>query len=135
MEHANSTRSSDPHSPHVAGVKAGVSSSLADQHEACRRRHGRKARPSRSDFAYADVAINDAVNSIDGRFQPSQYGFTRHAAPPGRCSERRGERCVGAFLTAPAVELAPIGKLRWTPSPTDGQNRWINVGHAVAAHG
>jgi hypothetical protein len=91
-------------------------------------------------FAYVDVAMYDAVNSIDGRFQP--FAVSVHA-PPGASKDAAAATAAHdvlvnlfpaqkypaqapTFETALATSLAAIADGQ---SKTDG----INVGKAVAA--
>jgi len=84
-------------------------------------------------FAYADVAMYDAVNSIDGRFQPFAV---RVPAPPGASKDAAAAEAAYEVLVhyLPAQQPTLYANLQNSllaindGSATDG----INVGHAVA---
>ena len=86
-------------------------------------------------FAYADVAMYDAVNSIDGRFQPFAV---RVYAPRGASKDAAASVAAHDVLvhylplqqsTLDTDLQASLDAIADGPAKTDG----INVGHAVAA--
>jgi len=87
-------------------------------------------------FAYADVAMFDAVNSIDRRFQPFavQVYAPRNASKDAAASVAAHDVLVH-YLPLQQTTLdtdlqASLDAIPDEPAKTDG----INVGHAVAAH-
>jgi hypothetical protein len=86
-------------------------------------------------FAYADIAMFDAVNSIDRRFQPFavQVQAPRDASKEAAASVAAHDVLVH-YLPLQQTTLdtdlqASLGTIADGPAKTDG----INVGHAVAA--
>src|SRR6516165_6402770 len=86
-------------------------------------------------FAYADVAMYDAVNSIDGRFQPFavRVNASRDASKDAAASVAAHDVLVH-FLPLQQATLdadlqASLNAIADGPAKTDG----IAVGHAVAA--
>ncbi|HEX8782933.1 MAG TPA: vanadium-dependent haloperoxidase, partial [Steroidobacteraceae bacterium] len=86
-------------------------------------------------FAYADVAMFDAVNSIDGRFQPFavQVSAPRSASKDAAASVAAHD-VLAHYLPSQQMTLdadlqASLDAIADGPAKTDG----INVGHAVAA--
>ena len=86
-------------------------------------------------FAYADVAMYDAVNSIDGRFEP----FAVHVQAPANASEDAAASVAAHDVlvhylplqqaTLDAELQASLSAIADGPAKTDG----VNVGQAVAA--
>jgi hypothetical protein len=86
-------------------------------------------------FAYADVAMYDAVNSIDGRFQPFavRVNASRDASKDAAASVAAHDVLVHYLplqqATLDADLQASLNAIADGPAKTDG----IAVGHAVAA--
>ena len=86
-------------------------------------------------FAYADVAMYDAVNSIDGRFQPfavrvsAPRGASRDAAASVAAHDVLAHYLPLQQVTLDADLQASLDAIADGPAKTAG----INVGHAVAA--
>src|ERR1700680_3688729 len=86
-------------------------------------------------FAYVDVAMYDAVNSIGGRFKP--FAVKAHA-PPGASRDAAAATAAHDVLVHYFLGQAPVLNADWDASMAaiaDGQAKTdgISVGRTVAA--